>query len=73
MDDSLTRHVKPLRCCDSECARANGCRGSGGYQCNDCGGWFCPSTDGGEFFDGVNYTCRQCADRLAQQEEEDEE
>lgn len=72
MISSLTRNFNPLRCCDSECARANGCI-MGGYQCKECGEWFCKDTDGGEFFDGMNYTCRQCADRLAKQEEEDEE
>ena len=56
-------HIRPLTCCDLDCARSNRCR-VGGYQCQVCGMWFCPDTDCGEFFDGVNYTCRSCADEI---------
>lgn len=60
--------MSPLVLCDSDCARVNHCR-VGGYQCDSCGSWFCPGTDGGEFFDGVNYTCRQCADEINETED----
>lgn len=32
--------VRPLSCCDRDCAGANGCR-VGGYQFDRCGLWFC--------------------------------
>lgn len=60
-------HVSPLTCCDSDCARVNHCR-VGGYQCESCGGWFCPDTDGGSWNGTTRYTCRRCAE--ANEEEE---
>ena len=53
-------HTRPLVCCDSVCALVNMCR-VGGYQCTECGGWFCPDSDGGSFCD-MRYTCRRCAE-----------
>lgn len=64
----MSIHTRQLILCDSDCARANGCR-VGGYQCESCGEWFCPDTDGGESFDGVNYTCRRCAEANEEEEE----
>ena len=36
----MSGHVRPLTCCDRDCALVNGCR-IGGYQCARCGEWFC--------------------------------
>ena len=58
-------HVKPLANCDGYCAQANGCR-VGGFQCSECGSWFCPDTDGGDFINGTKYVCRSCADAMAE-------
>lgn len=60
-------HVSPLTCCDSDCARSNRCR-VGGYQCTECGEWFCPDTDGGEF-NGMEYVCRSCEDEINETED----
>ena len=43
----MTRHAKPLRSCDEDCARVNHCS-VGGYQCQECGTWFCPGNGGNE-------------------------
>ena len=32
--------LRPLDCCDGECALVNGCQ-VGVYQCARCGEWFC--------------------------------
>ena len=32
--------LRPLDCCDGDCALVNGCQ-VGGYQCARCGEWFC--------------------------------
>ena len=32
--------MRPLDCCDSDCALVNGCQ-VGGYQCARCGEWLC--------------------------------
>ena len=34
--------LRPLDCCDSECALVNGCQ-VGGDKCGRCGEWFCGS------------------------------
>ena len=60
-------HTRPLVSCDSDCARVNWCR-VGGYQCTECGGWFCPHTDGGDF-NGMEYVCRSCADEINETED----
>ena len=36
----MSGSLRPLDCCDSDCALVNGCR-VGGYQCARCGEWFC--------------------------------
>ena len=41
------KSVRPLTSCDGECAAANHCR-IGGYQCRNCGIWFCPDASGGD-------------------------
>ena len=33
-------YIREITCCDRDCAGANGCR-IGGYQCEDCGKWYC--------------------------------
>lgn len=67
----MSRHESPLTCCDWECAAANNCR-EGGYQCEDCGCWFCGS-EVAEGEDGV-LRCDDCAneyeERKAQEEQE---
>lgn len=45
---------RPLACCDMDCATANGCR-VGGYQCEECGEWYCP------IISGNNGLCDYCA------------
>ena len=32
--------LRPLDCCDGDCALVNGCQ-VGGIQCARCGEWFC--------------------------------
>ena len=36
----MSGHVRPLTCCDRDCALVNGCQ-VGGYQCARCGEWLC--------------------------------
>ena len=36
----MSGHIRPLTCCDSECAAVNHCV-KGGVQCNGCGLYFC--------------------------------
>lgn len=57
----------PLTCCDRDCAAANHCV-VGGFQCEDCGEWYCPSCGGG--YDNV---CELCAERRRVEVEEEEE
>lgn len=66
----MSRHESPLTCCDLECAAANGCR-EGGYQCEDCGNWFC----GHEVVEGDDGVCRcdDCAEIHRRELEEEEE
>lgn len=59
-------HTRPLVSCDSDCARANMCR-VGGYQCQVCGSWFCPDSDGWSW-NGMEYTCRRCAEMNEEEE-----
>lgn len=61
----MSRHYKPLTCCDSECAAANHCGAMGGVQCPDCGCWFCPDGEGDE--DG------RCDDCVAARRREQED
>lgn len=65
----MSRHEYPLTCCDSDCAGANGCR-IGGYQCEDCGCWFCVD---GVTFDGGVCLCDECAERRRRELEEEEQ
>lgn len=62
-------HEYPLTCCDWECAAANGCR-EGGYQCADCGCWFCVE---GVTFVGDECLCDDCAERRTEEREEEEQ
>ena len=36
----MSGSLRPLDCCDSDCALVNGCQ-VGGYQCARCGEWLC--------------------------------
>lgn len=64
----MSKHEYPLTCCDSDCAGANGCR-EGGYQCEDCGMWFCPDTSGSD----TPNLCADCAARRREEQEAEEE
>lgn len=68
----MSGRARPLTCCDGECARANGCR-VGGYQCDRCGGWYCPDLDGGDFYGyGMNYVCADCAEERRKEADDGE-
>ena len=62
------REESPLTVCDRDCAGANNCR-VGGYQCPDCGKFFCPvseeSDDGGR--------CADCSARHMEEMREEAE
>lgn len=62
---------RPIRCCDSDCAGANGCR-IGGYQCDRCGEWYCPDLDGGDFYGTNNYVCAECAEERRKEADDGE-
>ena len=62
------RH-RPLTCCDSDCALANGCR-VGGYRCDDCGLWYCK--DEIENYNGQTL-CADCAEEARKHEQEETE
>ena len=53
----MSKHESPLTCCDWECAAANRCQ-EGGFQCPDCGYWFCAD----EIAD-ADGRCDDCAER----------
>ena len=55
--------LRPLDCCDSNCALVNGCQ-VGGYQCARCGEWFC----GSELND--DNLCVDCEEAEAEENEE---
>lgn len=38
----MSGHIRPITCCDRECALVNGCR-IGGVRCGKCGKWCCAS------------------------------
>ena len=61
--------LRPLDCCDSECALVNGCQ-VGGYQCARCGEWFCGDEIGE---DGICLDCEANVAREREQEESEEE
>ena len=60
----MSGRIRPLDCCDGDCALVNGCR-TGGYQCERCGRWFC-STEIGEH--GLCYDCESEATYDAEDE-----
>ena len=62
----MSGSANPKTCCDHECAAANSCR-IGGYQCDDCGCWFCIDDMGD---DG---RCAECAERRREEMREEEE
>ena len=63
----MSKHYKPLTCCDRDCAGVNHCR-VGGYQCPDCGMWYCPDTQGHD----DEGRCDDCAERHRLELEEEE-
>lgn len=60
---------RPLTCCDSDCALANGCR-VGGYKCDVCGRWYC--CEEVENFNG-RILCVDCAEEARNNEQEETE
>ena len=62
--------VYPLRCCDRDCAAANGCR-VGGIQCSVCGLYYCGEDIASDGF--ANRICDGCLEELASEDETDEE
>ena len=62
----MSGHVRPLTCCDRDCALVNGCR-IGGYQCARCGEWFC----GHEL--NEDNLCEDCEGSEAEENEEGDE
>lgn len=65
----MSGHVRPLTCCDRDCALVNGCR-IGGYQCERCSRWFCAN----EIVEhGLCYDCAADVAREREQEESEEE
>ena len=58
--------LRPVDCCDSECALVNGCQ-VGGYQCARCGEWFC----GSEL--NEDNLCSDCEEAEADEDEEGDE
>ena len=62
------KFIRPLSVCDRDRALVNGCR-VGGYQCPDCGMWYCPDTNDHD----AEGRCEDCAaERRAQEAEESE-
>lgn len=65
----MSGHTRPLACCDHDCSVVNGCQ-VGGYQCDDCGLWFC----GNELEKIDDRTlCGDCADEYRKEQEDDGE
>ena len=62
----MSESLRPLDCCDSECALVNGCQ-IGGYQCERCGEWFC----GHEL--NEDNLCADCEEAEAEENEEGDE
>jgi len=66
-------YSSPLTCCDRDCAGANHCQ-IGGYQCNDCGRWFCGSELNEEGYcsdcaaEREEHTCTECGSYDSEQE-----
>ena len=63
----MSKSTHPLSCCDAECAAINHCR-IGGYECPDCGCYYCPDSDG---MGDENGRCVSCAERFEHENEED--
>lgn len=53
----MSGSVRPITCCDRECAFVNWCH-IGGYQCPKCERWFC-----GGAMDGETGLCYECAEK----------
>ena len=62
----MSKRYSPLTCCDRDCAGANACT-MGGEQCQDCGCWYCPVTEGD--YEG---RCDDCAERHRREIEQEE-
>ena len=62
----MSGHVRPLTCCDRDCALVNGCR-IGGYQCERCGEWFCNHEL------NEDNLCADCEEAEAEENEEGDE
>ena len=60
----MSGRIRPLDCCDGDCALVNGCR-IGGYQCERCGRWFCANEIGER---GLCYDCESEATDDAEDE-----
>ena len=61
----MSGHIRPLTCCDSECAAVNHCV-NGGVQCNGCGLYFCDYNLNNDGY------CEDCAAKLGSDEESEE-